>query len=161
MPQLGSTQGVQAGMVMSLLAVPLRAVCDSHGIKCDRDGCGDILWGLWGCPGTAQQGHFPLPPTEGGRNTTLWGGALHFGWKQEKIHRLGGFESCLDRTASVLLFCDCIAPPERLLRPNCTLQSTVLTVGTQYNKYISFQVLRGGYRKILMWRDCWESQETP
>lgn len=46
MPQLGSTQGIQPGMVVSLLAVPLRALCDFPGSRCDRGVCGDIVWGV-------------------------------------------------------------------------------------------------------------------
>lgn len=90
MPQLGSTQGIQAGMVVSLLAVPLRAVCDFHGIKCDGV---VVVTSSGGCEMQVDVGIFPLSPADGGRNTPVWVGALDFGWKQ-KIHRLGGFESC-------------------------------------------------------------------
>lgn len=115
---------------------------------------------LWDSSGKES---LPLSPVDGGRNTTVWVGASDFGWKQEKIHILGWFESCLDRIASLFLCYDCIAvrillcPLERFLRPDCPLQLTALTVGTQDNKHISFQALRGGYRKILMWGDCWEN----
>lgn len=46
-----------------------------------------------GCEMQVDVGTFPLSPADGGRNTPVWVGALDFGWKQ-KIHRLGGFESC-------------------------------------------------------------------
>lgn len=142
-PQLGSTRGAQAGMV--LLAVPLQAVSDSSGSKGDRDGCSDILWGCemqvdvgmpWDSSG---KGILPLSPIDGGRSSTVWVGTWDFGWKQGKVHILGGFESCLGRTASLLLFCDCMAPPERLLWPNCILQSTILTVGTQNKNTAPFR----------------------
>lgn len=123
-PQLGSTQGVQAGMVLSLLAVPFRAVRDFPGIKCDgvvvatSSGVCEVQVGV-GMPwDSSGKGILPLSPPDGGRDATVWGGALNFGWKQEKIHILGGFESCLDRIAFLLLFCGCIAvrilmsPPE-------------------------------------------------
>lgn len=37
---------------------------------------------------SSHKGILPLSPIDGGRNTTVWVGALDFGWKQEKIHIL-------------------------------------------------------------------------
>lgn len=87
---------------------------------------------MWGCPGTAQARGF-CPSHQLMVAETPVCGLVHWILVGNKT-RSTEFESCLNRTAS-FLFCDCTAPPERLLRPNCTLQLTVLTVGTQDSKH--------------------------